>query len=114
MDKKLAEQYRFELSNEFATLERVGDYQFQNDPNANYSDDPYGDIYQDAVYGGRVDPDSDQQFFIYEVEWEEESETPGVPDREELGDRLDSVFEGWIVNAEGDRVFALRDREGNR
>ncbi len=106
MDRDLAEEYQFNLGSEFATLERTGDYEFRTDPNLSYDNDPYAEIYQDAVYGGKADPEATQHFFIYKVEWDEGEQPPAV---EELGEQLDSVFEGWIINEDGERVFALRD-----
>jgi hypothetical protein len=108
MDHDLAEEYQFELGSDFATLERTGNYEFEADPNMSYDDDPYGEIYEDAVYGGKADPETTQHFFIYDVEWDGDEEPQAV---EELGDELDSVFEGWIINEDGERVFALRDNK---
>ncbi len=106
MDQELAEQYEFDLGGSFATLERSGDDQLRTDTGL-ADDDPYPEIYENAVYGGRADPEATQHFFVYEVEWDDESEPPAI---EQLGDELDSVFEGWIVNEDGERVFALDDR----
>lgn len=107
MDHDLAEEYEIDLGEEFASLQRVGDEEVRTDPNLSYGDEPYADIYQDAVYGGRADPEATQHFFVYEVDWEGE-EQPAAS--EELGEELDSVFAGWIINDEGERVFALRER----
>lgn len=108
MDTRLEDKYRLEIGSGFSTLERVGDEGFRTDPNQSYEDTPYTDIYEDAVYGGKADPSLSQHFYIYRVDWPDEVEEPRDQDVEDLSNRLDSVFEGWIVNEEGDRVFALR------
>ena len=114
MNRKLDDEYQFEVGSMYSTLEHVGDYEFQTDPNASFEDDPYADIYEDAVYGGRVDPSETQHFYVYRVEWEGEEQPdeqgPSGKEIEDLGEELNSVFEGWIINSEGDRVFALSRR----
>jgi hypothetical protein len=112
MDQRLQDEYQLEISAGFSSLERVGDDAVRVDPNMAYDDDPYTDIYEDAVYGGRIDPGETQDFYIYEVEWPEGVEHPSIREVEELGEELDDVFSGWIVDEDGERVFALRRDEG--
>lgn len=110
MNDSLQEQYAFDFETTFSNLERVGDYEFESGSSPSYADDPYGNIYEDAVYGGDVDPGKSQQFYVYRVDWPEDGELPSRDEIEELGDRLDNVFEGWIINDDGERVFALGER----
>lgn len=107
MDRNLEEEYELELAAGYSSLERVGDYEFRTDPNLAYDDDPYADLYEDAVYGGEAHPDRDQHFFVYQVDWPDEVEGPSADQVEDLGEELNSVFDGWIINEEGERVFAL-------
>lgn len=107
MDRSLEDRYEFELASGYSTLERVGDFEYRTDPNLQFEDDPYTALFEDAVYGGDVRPDEQQHFYVYDVEWSEDLDAPEPPQLEELGEELDSVFAGWIVNRDGERVFAL-------
>lgn len=109
MDPNLEDQYEFAMGSGYSSLERTGEHEFRVDPNLSYEDNPYGDIYTDAVYGGRVNPEGNQNFYVYEVEWPEGTERPEREELEALGEELNQVFGGWIISASGDRVFALRD-----
>jgi hypothetical protein len=112
MDDRFEDRYRMEMGSARTSLERVGDHAFRTDPNQSYTEAPYEDIYEDAIYGGRADPEADQEFFVYSIDWGEEK--PDAESIEALGEELNQVFEGWIIDEGGNRVFALRPPEESR
>lgn len=111
MDRRLEDEYELEIAAGYSTLERVGDYEFRTDPNQAFDEDPYAELYEDAVYGGEAHPGRDQHFFIYQIEWPKDVDEPSVEEKDELGEELNSVFDGWIINEDGERVFALNPEE---
>lgn len=111
MDRNLEDQYELEIAAGYSTLERVGDYEFRTDPNQAFDEDPYADLYENAIYGGEAHPEQDQHFFIYQVDWPDGVDQPSGAAKDELGEELNSVFDGWIINKEGDQVFALNPEE---
>lgn len=108
MAEDYEDRYRFEIGSGYSTLERAGDQIHRTDPNQAFADSPYDDIFENAVHGGATDPDASQSFYVYSVEWSDQTGRPDRAELEELTDRMDAIFHGWIVDEEGRRVFALK------
>ena len=103
--------YELELEVGFALLEKVegplGPERFSSVP----SDGVLDQLMLRGVYGGRVDPDREQEFFVYNVEWPEELEDLDEELLEILSEELDSLFPGWVYDGRRDKIYILRESE---
>ncbi len=102
--------YELDLEIGFALLEQVeteqGAVHFESDPD----EDRFMNMLLAGVHGGGVDPDSAQQFVVYSIDWPEELADDFDEEIEEgLSSELDSLFPGWVVDPERDKVYVLRD-----
>ena len=103
--------YEVELDVGFALLEKVegprGPEKFRTVPDEGNFDN----LLLTGVYGGMVDPDEEQDFFIYNVQWPDELDDFDDDLLEILSEELDSLFPGWVFDEKKNRIYILQDPE---
>lgn len=101
--------YELELHTGFALLEQIeesgGAQRFRYTPN----NADFEDILLTGVYGGMVDPDEPQDFFVYNLLWPEDILDDDDDLVEILSSELDSLFPGWVLDKGEDKVYIMRD-----
>lgn len=102
--------YEVDLDVGFALLEQMEDEEgavhFESDP----EEDRMNKIYLTGVYGGGVDPDRPQRFYVYSIDWPDELRNEyDEAVLEGLSTELNELFPGWVVDQEEDKVYVLRD-----
>lgn len=102
--------YELDLEVGFALLEQMeneqGAVHFESDP----EEDQFANMMLTGVYGGGVDPDRPQRFYVYSIDWPDElRDEYDEAVVEGLSAELDSLFPGWVVDREADKVYVLRD-----
>lgn len=104
--------YEVDLDMGFALLEKVegpmGPEHFRTIPD----ELGFENLIIAGVYGGLVDPDIEQDFFVYNIQWPEELDEIDEDVLEILSEELDSLFPGWVYDNKKDRIYILQDPEG--
>lgn len=105
--------YEVDLDVGFALLEQMEDEEgavfFESDP----QEDQLANVMLTGVHGGGVDPDRPQSFYIYTIDWPDElRDEYDEAVLEGLSAELDSLFPGWVVDKDEDKVYVLRDPAG--
>jgi hypothetical protein len=102
--------YEVELELGFALLEKAEGPQGPERFRAAPSDGVLDQLMLRGVYGGRLDPDREQEFFVYNVQWPEEVEMDEEL-FELLSEELDSLFPGWVYDGKKDKIYILQEGE---
>lgn len=101
--------YELELEMGFALLEKVegptGPERFRSVPD----EGTFDNLVLAGVYGGSVDLDESQDFYIYNVQWPDELEDLDDDLFEMLSEELDSLFPGWVFDKKKDKIYILQD-----
>ena len=103
--------YELDVDIGFALLEQMEDNdgvrQFRYTPD--HGD--FEDMLLTGVYGGHIDPDTPQEFYVYSIEWPEQLGEADEDLLEVLSTELDSLFPGWVLDQNEDKVYVLQDPE---
>jgi len=101
--------YELELEMGFALLEKVegptGPERFRSIPD----EGTFDNLVLTGVYGGLIDPDEEQDFYVYNVEWPEEFGDLDEDLIEILSEELDSLFPGWVFDENKEKIYILQD-----
>ncbi len=104
--------YELELDVGFALLEQMEDQSGARRYDTAGNEDQFEDLLINGVYGGEIDPDKSQEFYVYTIDWPEElADEYDEEILETLSSELDSLFPGWVFNREEDEVYILDDPE---
>lgn len=102
--------YEIELEIGFALLEQMEDH--QGAQRFRYTPDhgEFEDMMLTGFYGGLVDPDETQEFFVYTLQWPDEiADDTDEELIEVLSSELDSLFPGWVFDEKEKKVYIMRD-----
>lgn len=101
--------YELELDIGFALLEKVegnqGPERFRSVPD----EGTFDNLLLTGVYGGMVDPDEAQEFYIYNVQWPDELDDLDDDLMAILSEELDSLFPGWVFDETKNKIYILQD-----
>lgn len=106
--------YEVELETGFALLEKVegprGPERFRTIPD----EGNFENLLLTGVYGGLINPDETQEFFVYNVQWPDELADFDEDLVEILSEELNSLFPGWVFDEKRNRIYILDAPEGPR
>ncbi len=104
--------YELDVEIGFALLEQIEEAGRTRSYRYTPDEGDFEDILLAGVYGGRVDFDEPQEFYVYTLEWPEELADDTDEDLlDVLSSELDSLFPGWVFDAEEQKVYIMRDPE---
>lgn len=101
----LENSYEIDIDYGYALLEELDESEYAYRPEE--GDDVYDNIFHNALWGGEADPEEDQDFVTFSLEWPEEVEEPDHEMIDNLTEMLDEMFAGWVLNEDHDRVYVL-------
>lgn len=102
--------YELDVEIGFALLEQLEEQgqarRFQYSP----EDGAFDELLLSGVYGGMVDFDSAQEFYVYSLQWPDELHDDEDEDLFDLlSSELDSLFPGWVFDTNDHKVYILND-----
>ncbi|RAL20289.1 hypothetical protein DL240_18085 [Lujinxingia litoralis] len=101
--------YELELDVGFALLEQLegpqGAARYRSGPDQ----DAFTSLMLTGVYGGNIDPDGAQEFWIYNIVLPEDIEELDDDLKAVLSEELDSLFGGWVYDERRGKVYILAD-----
>ncbi|TXD41220.1 hypothetical protein FRC96_04325 [Lujinxingia vulgaris] len=103
--------YELELDVGFALLEQLegpqGAARYRSAPD----EDAFTSLMLTGVYGGDIDPDRSQEFWVYNIVLPEDLDELDEDLKSVLREELDSLFEGWVFDERRGKVYILADGE---
>ncbi len=103
--------YELDVDIGFALLEQIEDTEGIRQYRYTPDHGDFEDMLLAGVYGGHIDPDRSQEFFVYDLEWPEQLQELDEDVLDVLTSELDSLFPGWVLDQDENKVYVLQDPE---